>query len=942
MRVRSIALLSLLSVIPLSANDELVDPVQNDILAVHEDEMKASTQEIIADESVVTDTIHVVVDDSENDDEGASSTNQQAQHEIVKETTEDAQDVKKNKTTGNSDDTEKNEATENNIQENIQEPSDLDEQETTEPVENKSESEDSTEETNETDEDEAAGNQEEVEEKAGIEAEDSNETDTAPSSDQLLENVEEDEDKTNIAIDYSSKSTGALIIDKSKNFKGTSNLLNPDKDKYAMIPCDQGDAVKYVTIGLSEDILVKTIKLVSNERYSSLTKRFQVLGSQDMSTWEDMGTFDAKPWYKENKQQTFELESPSWARYLKFKFLDHYGDEHYCAYTQVSVFGSTTLQGYQEMQMEANEAAEAESEAAKAVVDEIESAALGELESLDSDESTNEINIPNEELESRSEENLDAAETEESSSAENESVDMSEQDQSMDANSGTVVEEKKPEVEETETEVKEQKAHTTEDSSVSSDTKVEIPESKSIEEATEGSDEIPVELESTEKVENNNDVAEESKATPQVNNEVTSGESADQTKPLEIENVTDSTSSEEKESVVSSAPVASAVKSAIQSVRKSTMKESTKETNDEDMIHKPEVDKGKDTEDSETMPEVKAVDKPEPKATEEDSTTNVTDEVKNNAEEVIEPEPPTVQSTKTLEDASEESQPPKLNSSSTSTSSVPTNIDSSSNDVLKATEEVLRSLSKKYPNAKCLNYLDFSEFKKRSIESAQQKLSTGDKTKIQGNKNEPIFKKLTDEIKGLQASQGVYEQYIKAATSCYQLVILDLGNDLVLKQKEHEDRVTAIEDQMKRFLEENQNSGLGIKDLLHGTKSTLKPLYNFLIRTFPVLLSCYQYLKIVFLSTFEKILENEHVQRALALLKSYERDIKTFAFGMLCCYMYFLSTSTQKKPKSKQNKKRRRVPRITAPPHTPQKIHGLVVQNGEILSSPSLHDDRSD
>ncbi|GFH55973.1 hypothetical protein CTEN210_12449 [Chaetoceros tenuissimus] len=936
MRVRSIALLSLLSVIPLSANDELVDPVQNDILTVHEDEMKASTQEIIADESVAADTVHVVVDDSENDDEGASSTNQQAQHEIVKETTEE----QKNKITETSDDTEKNEATENNIEENIQEPSNLDKQDTTELVENKSENEDSTEETNEIDQDETAGNQEE-EEKDATEAEDSNENDTAPSSEHISENAEEDEDKTNIAIDYSSKSTGALIIDKSKNFKGTSNLLNPDKDKYAMIPCDQGDAVKYVTIGLSEDILVKTIKLVSNERYSSLTKRFQVLGSQDMSTWEDMGTFDAKPWYKENKQQTFELESPSWARYLKFRFLDHYGDEHYCAYTQISVFGSTTLQGYQEMQMEANEAAEAESEAAKAVVDEIESAALGELENLESDESTNnEINIPDEELEQRSEENSDVAETE-LTSAENEIVDISEQDQSMDTNSATVVEEKKPEVEEIATEVKEQKAHTTEDSSVSSGAKVETPESKSIEGATEESDEVPVELESTEKVENNNEVVEESKATPQVKNEVTSGESADQTKPPESENVTDSTSSKEKEAVVSSAPVASAVKSAIQSVRKSTIKESTTETNDEDMTHKPEVDKGKDNEDSEINEEVKAVDKSEPKATEEESTTNVTNEVKNNAEEVVEPEPPTVQTAKTLEDTPEESQPPKLNSSSTATSSVSANIDSSSNDVLKATEEVLSSLSKKYPNAKCLNYLDFSEFKKRSIESAKQKLSAGDKTKIQGNKNEPIFKKLTDEIKGLQASQGVYEQYIKAATSCYQRVILDLGNDLVLKQKEHEDRVTAIEDQMKQFLQENQSSGLGIKDLVHGTKSTLKPLYNFLIRTFPVLVSCYQYLKIVFLSTLEKILENEHVQRALALLQSYERDIKTFAFGMLCCYMYFLSTSTQKKRKSKETKKRRRVPRITAP-HTPQKIHGLVVQNGEILSSPSLHDDRSD
>ena len=173
------------------------------------------------------------------------------------------------------------------------------------------------------------------------------------------EDDEADSQQTRIFVDYASKHSGANIIDKSKDFQGTSNLLVDDDDRYAISPCDIGNGgTKYVIVALSEDILVKTIKLLSYERYSSQTKQFQVHGSQTypISTkWVDLGTFTAKPWYNTNGQQTFELEQGVWARYLKFRFLSHYGNEFYCTLSQIKVHGSTTLQDFHEVRWDAVE-----------------------------------------------------------------------------------------------------------------------------------------------------------------------------------------------------------------------------------------------------------------------------------------------------------------------------------------------------------------------------------------------------------------------------------------------------------------------------------------------------------------------------------------------------------------------------------------------------------
>jgi len=156
--------------------------------------------------------------------------------------------------------------------------------------------------------------------------------------------VEEEEEMVErLIVDYASKSAGALILESSPKMKGAGNLLVGDKDKYAISPCTEK---KFVVIGLSEDILVKEIKVANYERYSSHVKEFQVLGSQTMGQWVVLGNFSAEN--KVSYEQSFELEEPSWARYLKFRFMTHYGSEHYCTLSQIKVHGSTMLQGFHE------------------------------------------------------------------------------------------------------------------------------------------------------------------------------------------------------------------------------------------------------------------------------------------------------------------------------------------------------------------------------------------------------------------------------------------------------------------------------------------------------------------------------------------------------------------------------------------------------------------
>jgi len=159
----------------------------------------------------------------------------------------------------------------------------------------------------------------------------------------MVPDNEEDEESGTSAkrvVNFASISAGAVVLEASPKATGYHNLLNDDKDKYGISPCAEK---KWVVIGLSEDIVIEDIVLSNYEKYSSSLRDFQVLGSTSypVSEWMDLGTFSAAP---DLGDQSFEITTPSWGRYLKFRFLTHHGDEFYCTLSQIRVHGSTVIE----------------------------------------------------------------------------------------------------------------------------------------------------------------------------------------------------------------------------------------------------------------------------------------------------------------------------------------------------------------------------------------------------------------------------------------------------------------------------------------------------------------------------------------------------------------------------------------------------------------------
>jgi hypothetical protein len=148
-------------------------------------------------------------------------------------------------------------------------------------------------------------------------------------------------------FNFASQAAGAVVLDKSPaSAKGYHNLLNDDKDKYGISPCDEK---KWVVIGLSEEVLITSVELLNYEKYSSMLRDFQLLASSSYPTdeWINLGTYTAMP---QLGSQSFNITDLSEAhtRYLKVKFLTHYSDEALCTLSQIKVFGMTVIAAFQQ------------------------------------------------------------------------------------------------------------------------------------------------------------------------------------------------------------------------------------------------------------------------------------------------------------------------------------------------------------------------------------------------------------------------------------------------------------------------------------------------------------------------------------------------------------------------------------------------------------------
>ena len=761
-----------------------------------------------------------------------------------------------------------------------------------------------------------------------------NSTDSSTAAASEGEQQEEEQPKQIKLVDYASKMAGAQILEQSPSLKGASNLLTGDKDKYSISPCEDK---KYIVIGLSEDILVKQIKLSNYERYSSRVQDFQVLASQEYPTpneeyWTNIGTYTA---HSKSGEQSFDLDEPSWARYLKFRFLSHYGSEHYCTLSQIKVHGSTMLQGFHEQWIESekdvvddgavNESEEEEHEyeeegqEQEEVVDSENGDA--EEESVNDQDQKDEVDadIPpqgdeeGDTMEKKEEQDVEIDETEgedknvgvERENVEESPADGASDEQAEETTTQSAVDEtdKDDEMEQT-ARIKTEDKLDTKDDSVQ-DTAVDTIETKASEEEeaksdgeeeasdykplpdggdidkkssvadSEGSDkeEASIEIEETgaktaaesdddgEDSSTSEPLDEHSQDTEEEDNQNASHDKDDETVITNEENpVQDNSSIAAVTDVVkavvvdASGVIKNATSDAIKAIR------TTVGTTSEDI-----ADSDKEAENA-TLDRGKPGDgdiQEENKEQEESKTQQPTETAKQNNTSTVEktsdarsdtPKTPSQLKGDVSNDnikqkvgdgsakadfkAVDEVKPEK----SKHTQKESPKATSTSRDLLrrgaithtsKDTGELYTKLARRFPHAACIKDLDFQAFKSKTM-LANAERSGGSTMGGGPGKMEPIFAKITNEIKNVQITQNQYEQYLSALKTCYESLFYDMAKDLDSTQADIDHRLASLERAV--FLSEMNTKGGRRNNASSSTTNDLLSRTNF-----PFTMSAFQF-----------------------------------------------------------------------------------------------------
>ncbi|KAL3802076.1 hypothetical protein HJC23_010832 [Cyclotella cryptica] len=668
----------------------------------------------------------------------------------------------------------------------------------------------------------------------------SNNTQSPPSNNTTKDDDDDDEEPTQqILVDYASKVSGGQILEKSPSLKGTSNLLTADMDRYAIAPCQDK---KYVVIGLSEDILVKIVKLANYERYSSHVKEFQVLSSQEYPVpsdqWTDLGTYTA---LSKSGEQTFELKDAAWARYLKFKFLSHYGVEHYCTVSQIKVHGSTMLQGFHEQWIESEKMEKGED------VGDGEAWSEDEEERIDQDEE------------------VDAAA---------EGANWTQEGVEAESNAGPVVD--RESIEESsdtaESHVSVEETNNTDQEKVSSGqieecVKEGAADTKDKDENLEDGCNINIESglaadadsHKTDSVIQHSSISQlPSEAATDLNGDtkqqVASGSASSSSQLVDDSNIVDdskgavspaddssnvsspyeetSANNEKNSSIYAVADAVKAASDAIKSVKEAVqsadavteikkMIRTTIAVIDED--HKTGLgllEIANDTVDGSVIPpnvtetvddqvsdlNVKepdrmasgdngsltaSNDKPSSEAALKDvrmnDAENTTTVLKYNhisgKENATKTDTRAASSNGAADDKSK-------SQSNTSTLKVEPSATHprQRNNINAAAIDNISKLMSKYPSASCIKSLDFQTFKSKSLVTNVVPGSA-----VGGAKMEPIFQKITSEIKSVQTTQHQYEQFINAIKTCYEHVLADMATDVDTMQSKFNARLTVLE-----------------------------------------------------------------------------------------------------------------------------------------------------
>ncbi|KAF9385395.1 hypothetical protein BGX21_001072 [Mortierella sp. AD011] len=138
---------------------------------------------------------------------------------------------------------------------------------------------------------------------------------------------------------------------------------------------------KFFVVELCEEILVDTFVLGNYEFFSSTFKDFVVSVNRYPPRddgWSILGHFQAR---NTRDAQVFKPAAPQLATYIRFDFVNHYGNEYYCPVTLLRVYGATALEQLKQEEEEEKRIAEEEKRLA-----ELEKARQAEADVEDTEE----------------------------------------------------------------------------------------------------------------------------------------------------------------------------------------------------------------------------------------------------------------------------------------------------------------------------------------------------------------------------------------------------------------------------------------------------------------------------------------------------------------------------------------------------------------------------
>ncbi|KAF9145015.1 hypothetical protein BGX30_010674 [Mortierella sp. GBA39] len=184
-------------------------------------------------------------------------------------------------------------------------------------------------------------------------------------------------------FNHASATCAASVVKASKDATSITAILNEGKDNYMLNKCSTKE--KFFVVELCEEILVDSFILGNYEFFSSTFKDFVVSVNRYPPRddgWSILGQFQAR---NTRDAQVFKPTIPQLATYIRFDFVNHYGNEYYCPVTLLRVYGATALE--QLKQEEEEEKRVAEEEKRRAELEKAKQAVMDTEDEDDDDDS---------------------------------------------------------------------------------------------------------------------------------------------------------------------------------------------------------------------------------------------------------------------------------------------------------------------------------------------------------------------------------------------------------------------------------------------------------------------------------------------------------------------------------------------------------------------------